>query len=75
MPIKIKGNSKIVCNVDIQKEVFWSTKNEDSGNYRYIEIIQPIGINEIIADIKAISQLFWRFKIFLIWRLILGQGR
>jgi len=40
MPIKIKGNSEIVCKVDIQKEVFWSTKIEDSGNYRYIESIK-----------------------------------
>jgi hypothetical protein len=38
MSIKIKGNSEIECKVDIQKEVFWSTKIEDSGNYRYIEI-------------------------------------
>jgi len=37
MSIKIKGNSEIECKVDIQKEVFWSTKIEDSGNYRYIE--------------------------------------
>jgi hypothetical protein len=35
MAIKIKGNSKIECKVDIQKEVFRSTKIEDSGNYRY----------------------------------------
>jgi hypothetical protein len=37
MTIKIKGNSKIECNVDIQKEIFRSTKIEDSSNYRYIE--------------------------------------
>jgi hypothetical protein len=37
MSIKIKGNSEIECKVDIQKEVFWSTKIEDSGNYRCIE--------------------------------------
>ena len=40
MSIKIKGNSEIECKVDIQKEVFWSTKIEDSGNYRYIEIVK-----------------------------------
>jgi hypothetical protein len=47
-------------NVDIKKEVLCSTKNEDSGNHRYIEIIQAIGINEIIADLKAISYTYLR---------------
>jgi hypothetical protein len=32
MSIKIKGNSEIECKVDIQKEVFWSNKIEDSGS-------------------------------------------
>jgi hypothetical protein len=27
--IEIKGNAEIECKVDIQKEMFWSTKIED----------------------------------------------
>ena len=48
MSIKIKGNSEIECKVDIQKEVFWSTKIEDSGNYRYIERNPNIAIFQIL---------------------------
>jgi hypothetical protein len=35
-------------------------KNQISRRLRYIEIIKPIGINEIIADIKAISYTYLR---------------
>jgi len=35
MWINIKGNSEIEFKLDMQKQVFWSTKIEDSGNYRY----------------------------------------
>jgi len=50
MSIKIKGNSEIECKVDIQKEVFWSTKIEDSSNYRYIEKLTTIKLTENISD-------------------------
>jgi hypothetical protein len=40
MSIKIKGNSEIECKVNIQNQVFWSTKIEDSGSYRYGEYLQ-----------------------------------
>jgi len=62
MSIKIKGNSKIECKVDIQKEVFWSTKIEDSGNYRYIEKLPNINFFEIISCTKWISEPYRTFK-------------
>jgi len=58
MSIKIKGNSEIECKVNIQKEVFWSTKIEDSGNYRYIENTQTLGIFVNVTYILTISQQF-----------------
>jgi len=51
MSIKIKGNSEIECKVDIQKEVFWSTKIEDSGNYRYIMRIHAKSLKYRYVDV------------------------
>ncbi len=34
---KTKEILKLHVNLNIQKDVFWSTKIEDLGNYRYIE--------------------------------------
>jgi len=37
---KTKEILKLHVNLNIQKDVFWSTKIEDLGNYRYIDYIQ-----------------------------------
>jgi hypothetical protein len=64
MSIKIKGNSEIECKVDIQKEVFWSTKIEDSGNYRYLESIKTLAILQISLDITT---SLWHQKPLITW--------